>query len=775
MKKHTKENPNIFRLLLFSYLIVYCIPALIGVVWAVFSYHRISANAGQYQMLMLQQVRYSCDNVLEQMQESAALIATDPSVMALHAKSGLSAQDQFYNKNLKDSLLHQRTAHDSYQECGVLFLRSGSIVTDKRRLGTSLDSAWFAKYGCTIDEFLQRSSGLEGLFVLSQETDDYLFVYRNVYNTAHERTAVSFVVSPVKNMRMILADFDPDHRFEVYLSDGKDLRTSLPGELTVTGRSLEETLPSQLSGWFYGIRTPRAVFYHDIDLAFTLLIVGLLLLLAAGIVAIRHFVSSSYRPLEKIGVLLNSRLAHDTEDASEAQPVHDRITYQGLTDSLESLLSDFRSQEYQIQHHEEARQQELLAGFLRGSCPYPAWLEDFVAENRQLCNLDSFQVVLFTFEDLENCPLLASGKDHPEQSYSLLMFIIRTIVHEVLLQNPEGGENGIILDMGGSIAGIIGCDDTPEEFRYKLISCVETLESAIRIRSLCTVSAAHTNWEELSVAYDEALMTSGTNQYLSGTWKQVLFYSDTTARSSAENPEEPGLPDSPQTSQLVLLERKLINAVSTGDGAGARETLTQICGGFVRDIKYRDYNRSLSILLLHLINDAAGEITTAELPDRKTDASLEESERSLLAASSLQEMESLLLDYLRRTVPERELSEEAVPEWVDRMKAYIEENYADQNLNVSYLTEHFSLSSTHTGSQFRLYTGMSILNYIHQIRIRAAKAALDRSATLKEAAQEAGFSDVKTFIRIFKQYEGITPGQYKEQAVREAPLRETVT
>lgn len=81
------------------------------------------------------------------------------------------------------------------------------------------------------------------------------------------------------------------------------------------------------------------------------------------------------------------------------------------------------------------------------------------------------------------------------------------------------------------------------------------------------------------------------------------------------------------------------------------------------------------------------------------------------------------------------------------MKAYIREHYGDPNLNIAYLSDHFQLSNTHTGSQFRRYTGISILNYIHQTRIEAAKKALDRSCTLKEAAQEAGFSDVKTFIR----------------------------
>jgi AraC family transcriptional regulator of arabinose operon len=81
-------------------------------------------------------------------------------------------------------------------------------------------------------------------------------------------------------------------------------------------------------------------------------------------------------------------------------------------------------------------------------------------------------------------------------------------------------------------------------------------------------------------------------------------------------------------------------------------------------------------------------------------------------------------------------------------------------------------------SPFRLshvvkdFTGRSVLQIIHQVRIRHAQHLLERSAkSCAEIAYEVGFSDQSYFIRHFRRQTGTTPRRYRHS--REAPSETT--
>ena len=56
---------------------------------------------------------------------------------------------------------------------------------------------------------------------------------------------------------------------------------------------------------------------------------------------------------------------------------------------------------------------------------------------------------------------------------------------------------------------------------------------------------------------------------------------------------------------------------------------------------------------------------------------------------------------------------------------------------------------------------MTFLEYVRALRVKKAKELL-AAESVKETAQKTGFWDTQALIRVFKKYEGITPGQYKE-------------
>ncbi|MDI6617081.1 MAG: AraC family transcriptional regulator [Clostridiales bacterium] len=94
---------------------------------------------------------------------------------------------------------------------------------------------------------------------------------------------------------------------------------------------------------------------------------------------------------------------------------------------------------------------------------------------------------------------------------------------------------------------------------------------------------------------------------------------------------------------------------------------------------------------------------------------------------------------------------------------YIAKNYNDPDLNVSAVAEHLGMHPVYISQAFKEQSGQSILDYIHKIRIEKAKEILKcPENTIEKAANDVGYANVRTFIRVFKKYEGINPGLYKD-------------
>lgn len=96
---------------------------------------------------------------------------------------------------------------------------------------------------------------------------------------------------------------------------------------------------------------------------------------------------------------------------------------------------------------------------------------------------------------------------------------------------------------------------------------------------------------------------------------------------------------------------------------------------------------------------------------------------------------------------------------MDRIMQCVNEHYRDLDFNVSRAAECLGMSVPYLSNLFKQQTGIGLLNYISGLRVKYAKQCiLERHISVAQAAREAGFENINTFIRIFKKYEGTTPG-----------------
>lgn len=96
-----------------------------------------------------------------------------------------------------------------------------------------------------------------------------------------------------------------------------------------------------------------------------------------------------------------------------------------------------------------------------------------------------------------------------------------------------------------------------------------------------------------------------------------------------------------------------------------------------------------------------------------------------------------------------------------RLTAYIKEHYADTDLSVALLAELFQLNPSYMGGIFKKATNTSILQFITETRLEAAKLLLKGgSCKISEVAAAVGYSDVFYFSKRFKKACGCSPKDY---------------
>lgn len=98
---------------------------------------------------------------------------------------------------------------------------------------------------------------------------------------------------------------------------------------------------------------------------------------------------------------------------------------------------------------------------------------------------------------------------------------------------------------------------------------------------------------------------------------------------------------------------------------------------------------------------------------------------------------------------------------VEQIEQYIK-THLDKDITLSSIAEHFSVSESHFSRMFKQKFGVNFLEYVNRQRIDNAKLLLDaEQRTVNEVARLVGFTNVQTFIRVFKNFEGMTPGVYQ--------------
>lgn len=103
------------------------------------------------------------------------------------------------------------------------------------------------------------------------------------------------------------------------------------------------------------------------------------------------------------------------------------------------------------------------------------------------------------------------------------------------------------------------------------------------------------------------------------------------------------------------------------------------------------------------------------------------------------------------------------PRWLERARESVHQRFR-QKFRLEDLARDAGVHPVHLAAAFRKHYRASVGDYIRRLRVECAARELERpGVALADIAARAGFADQPHLTRVFKQYLGLTPGEYRAQ------------
>jgi AraC-like DNA-binding protein len=134
---------------------------------------------------------------------------------------------------------------------------------------------------------------------------------------------------------------------------------------------------------------------------------------------------------------------------------------------------------------------------------------------------------------------------------------------------------------------------------------------------------------------------------------------------------------------------------------------------------------------------------------------------TLSSKETLDDVAEWLVDIYSRIVDYLDRRRGQVKNHFEGALEYIHKNYK-REIDLNKVAEFAGVSYSHLRKIFRTETGENIVNYINSLRINESKRLLcSTNMTIKEISVALGYNNDQSYVRFFKKYEGVAPGEFR--------------
>lgn len=751
-----KAKHPIFQSILQSYLIICTIILAVTAAGYFYCYHiireKVYAYAGQQSDIVANQVEeqiVGLQKVLGILAGSSLLKSIGKMDEADYAKHVLD-----WNK-LKEELgygLMQNKCTDIME----YNFKSHSLVGGKSRRYSSPTFALFLnQYNLSVEEFndIVEYDGVNASHIFK---DGRVWIMRTLFDDFQKRTVVLIAELEGEKLFTVLGD-DAKSNALILSSENQIIcnLSSIPNEDYLKVRdSLEgykhikidknyyytvtRTVPSVK--WQCFVATSDKEINQELRFYWYALLIEIIGVLGIAACLSWNFAKKTYKPVSGLMELLNSNKGRQYKE-----------TYDSLMDGLRGLLDERNNMESKISEAAKQVINKQVRQVLQGNITDPLLIETTMKKWIGMSADESWAMVLIKLsEEFRELFKYDQYSPYNENGTDLEMFVLKNITDELIFSYHKG--NVTVHDEYYAAVINISKEHTYEELKEKLIRMINFYKSAMGMPVNIMLGEERKGFETLAKDYADLKDEMEYNLF----WAQdnyngQLWMNHGSSKKGAE----------PEFTDYLESTRKLMNCLESGDYASAYGILEYIYENtFPKDKRYLKYSIYRMYGLIGTL------IMTLDISRNKEDREFFENlhyEEKLFQVRTVSQLMNVSKAIFEAVIHYNEQkAQEEFNGWINKVLAYIEENIADVNLSVSQIADYIGISVPHLSRTFKAAMNCGVLEYIHKLKLEKAKILLKSGLNIKEASEKAGFLDTKALTRVFKKYEGISPGKFKK-------------
>lgn len=483
---------------------------------------------------------------------------------------------------------------------------------------------------------------------------------------------------------------------------------------------------SPYNKWKYLAITPLNVFMEEAKGVKEFTIGLVLICVIIGLIVSYYVANKNYKPLKEIVSYINRGKKILSEDRYDDY----KIIYNVIRESY----SEIAAYEEEIKKYKPVFKQDLLMRLLNGfilELPLNELVKDIDID----LNFDLFVVMLIYLDfkgDLQGTEI---------QMELLRLTTIKSIEEAVKQQGT-----GYVIELNGGLIAVIFEQNGNMSMCKKSLSILSnTIKECINrdfyLNMNIGIGKIYYDYKGIATSYREAREAL---DYAVLKEKDIVFYEDVEVENGVYE-------------FSIQKEMQLANCIKCGDKVHAVQIVDELYEENISErhlplnmIKYFIYDVYSTILKIAYDIDIP---EACDIFNQYSDFLMLSSIRS-----SIEKIKALISDICDLVNEHKKNNNKLIEDIVK----FIDDNYSNKEISLDMVAEKFNISSQYLSRFFKERMGINYIDYLNKKRIEKAKELLINSnIKIKEIACRIGFDNVNTFIKVFRKYEGITPGQFR--------------
>ena len=767
MKKRKKVWPykrkSVIYIWLFSYILILIIPLIFAI-----------ANQYSTRKLFLEEVKSSNQFILERMQgeldyvwkninQVGVQVALHPIVTSILAKKNQDPHLNPYSLHqLAKELQVYTNANGAIEQIYIYFKHHDLVVSNHAILDSDV---FFNTYYSQLD-YDQWSQALfsksKSNYILFSSKDSkypvlsYIFHLPMIQKGESDANIFITLSSSFFDELALSMDFLEGRSLYIFTSQGEVLFSTsdiIPIE-GLFNQKREDTdtysyklgeeewmiskISSKIQDWHYVLITPISVYLGQLNKINQFFVSGVIIVLLLGISLTLFLIRKNYNPLHDLLEELHQGMDHEIyQTYNEYELISQEIDKNYK--EKQNLISQLTLQKNIVKEH-------IIERLLKGNRKDLSIDDQITSFGLSFISSD-FAVMSIYIENIDQLEEIHT-EISPFRQMKLIQFTVMNVMEEVIGKYHAS----FMTEINDMIFCLLNFDPLrKKEYKKDIEEAFKEgqsfLQEHFQIYCTGTLSNIHEGIERIPTAYQEALDTL---EYGFIVGKTDLMHYESTRTEEVREYYYP-----------MEEEQKMMNCIKAGD--------SQQAIAIVEDILLKNHHliSNQPLLSRYLFFDIVATIMKTlydlslgqEEPVIENLAMIENFHRYKTLLDFKDGIQDIIEEACEKVTQYRD---ENSTKFGEEVKLFVQNHYQNEALNISFIADQIGFHPSYVSKLFKEETGTGLLDFINQTRIEAAKDILKgpEKKKLEDVATAVGYGNVRTFMRIFKSYEGVTPGQY---------------